>query len=257
METFLILVIGALGLAVGSFINAAVYRLRIQEFKSIFTGRSFCPRCKKHLRARDLIPLASFLLLRGKCHFCTKKISSHYFFVELATAVAFLLVAMFGECATGAILWNLFFASVLIFLASFDAQFGEIPDEVSLPAIVLALLGSAFAFTLAPSSAIVGALVGGGFFAALVVISNGKWMGGGDIRLGLLLGALVGWRGCAVALFIAALTGSIVGITQILRKKRKAKSAMPFAPFLAVGGIMAMLFAEEVWSWYLGFFLQI
>lgn len=252
MENFLILVVGALGLAVGSFINAAVYRLRIHEFKSLLTGRSFCPKCKKNLKVRDLIPLASFLLLRGKCRFCKKKIGSHYFWVEFVTVIAFVLVAIFGTCGTGIILWNLFFVSILIFLASFDAQFGEVPDEISLPAILLALIGSAFAFTLAPASAILGALVGGGFFAAIVVGSNGKWMGGGDIRLGLLLGALTGWRGFFIALFIAALVGSAIGIFEIYRGHKRLKSIIPFAPFLTGGGVIAILFAEKIWAWYLG-----
>ncbi|MFH0833967.1 MAG: prepilin peptidase [Patescibacteria group bacterium] len=246
MEIFLILVIGALGLAVGSFINAAVYRLRIGEFKSLLTGRSFCPKCKKNLEARDLVPLASFLFLKGKCRFCKKSIDPIYFWTELATAVAFLLVAIFGACSTGALLLNLFFVSILIFLGSYDARFSEIPDEVVLPAIV-------FAFLVAPGFAtVVGALIGGGFFTALVLASNGKWMGGGDIRLGLLLGALTGWRGFLVALFVASLVGSIFGVAAILRKKKKLRSEIPFGPFLAAGGIVAILFAEKMWSWYFG-----
>ncbi len=254
MENILIFALGALGLAVGSFINAAVYRLRIHEFKSLFFGRSFCPQCKKNLKIRDLIPLASFLLLRGKCRFCRKKIESHYFWVELATATAFLLVGFFGPRGTAPILFNLFFISILIFLASFDAQFGEIPDEVSLPAVGLALAGSALAVTISPATAIVGALVGGGFFALLVFVSDGRWMGGGDIRIGLLLGALAGWRGFAIALFVASFVGSVFGLIQIFRQKKKLKSALPFAPFLAGGGIVAILFSRQICDWYFGLF---
>ncbi|MFH0776603.1 MAG: prepilin peptidase [Patescibacteria group bacterium] len=257
MEIFLILVIGALGLAVGSFINAAVYRLRIREFRSLLWGRSFCPSCKKTLAARDLVPLLSFLWLKGKCRFCKKKIGSHYFWVELATAVAFLLTATFGPCGTGALLWNLFFVSVLIFLASFDAQFGEIPDEVAWPTAAIALLGSILVFAPGLPAALLGALVGGGFFTIIVLASNGKWMGGGDIRLGLILGLLLGWRGFAAALFIASLTGSLVGVYEIYRGRKKFKSPMPFAPFLAGGGIIALLFAEKIWTWYLGLLFQI
>jgi leader peptidase (prepilin peptidase) / N-methyltransferase len=246
--------IGLLGLAVGSFLNAAVYRLRIKEFKSIFFGRSFCVKCKHVLRVRDLVPLASFLLLRGKCGFCSKKISSHYFWLELITALAFGLVAS----ATGfenisLLVWNLFFATVLIFIASFDFQFGEIPDEVSLPTFLLAFLGSFLVFTLTPVESLIGLLVGGGFFTIIVLISNGKWMGGGDIRMGLLLGALLGWQGFVIALFIASLTGSIIGVSQILRKKHKLKSPLPFGPFLALGGILTLLFVSGIWDWYLGF----
>ena len=96
-------------------------------------------------------------------------------------------------------------------------------------------------------------LVGGGFFTVIVVASNGKWMGGGDIRIGLLLGALLGWQGFATALFIASVSGSIFGVVQIFSKKRRLKSPLPFAPFLAMGGIAVMLFGKELWDWYLSF----
>ena len=242
-----------LGLAVGSFINAAVYRLKICEIKSLFFGRSFCPRCKKTLHVRDLIPLASFLLLRGKCRFCQRKISAHYFWVELLTALAFGGVAIFTGFENFLLLvWNLFFTAIFIFLASFDFQFGEIPDEVSLPASFLAFFGSFLAFTLTPFESLIGLLAGGGFFAAIVLISNGQWLGGGDIRIGLLLGALLGWQGFAIAVFIASLSGSVVGIIQILQKKKRLKSPLPFAPFLSFGGVIALVFGSEIWEWYLG-----
>ena len=254
MESILIFGIAILGLVLGSFLNAAVYRLKIREIKSLFFGRSSCPLCKKTLRIHDLIPLVSYLLLRGKCGFCRKKISAHYFWVELLTALIFGLVAwQIGFQNLSLLAWNLFFIIVLIFLASFDAQYGEVPDEVSLPAFFLAFLGSFFAFTLTPLASLVGMFVGGGFFGAIVIASNGKWMGGGDIRIGLLLGALLGWQGFAVALFIASVSGSVFGIIQILSKKWQLKSPLPFAPFLAMGGIAVMLFGKEIWDWYLGF----
>ena len=251
-----IFVIGIIGSAVGSFLNSAVYRLRIREFKSIFLGRSFCPNCKKSLRARDLIPLVSFFLLGRKCQFCTQKISTHYFWVELITASIFGLIAwQMGFGQNSLLLWHLLFATVLIFLASFDFQFGEIPDEVSLPATLFAFLGSFFIFTISPAESLVGLLIGGGFFTAIVLASNGKWMGGGDIRMGLLLGALLGWQGFLIALFIASFSGSIVGIAQVIQKKKKLKSTLPFAPFLAMGGIIALLFSEKIWEYYAQLFI--
>ncbi len=254
MELIFAFSFGMFGLAVGSFLNAAVYRLRIREIKSLFFGRSFCPFCKKILRIRDLIPLASFLLLRGKCRFCSKKISAHYFWVEFFTALAFGGVAAFTGFENLPLLtWNLFFTAVLIFLANFDFQFGEIPDEVSLPASSLALAGSFLAFTPNFIVSLTGLLAGGGFFAAIVLISNGRWMGGGDIRMGLLLGALLGWQGFVIAVFIASFLGSVVGIIQIIQKKKKLKSSLPFAPFLTIGGVAALVFGGEIWNWYLSF----
>ncbi len=253
MDSIFIFGFVLLGLAVGSFLNAAVYRLRIKEFKSIFFGRSFCVKCKHTLRVCDLIPLASFLFLRGKCRFCSEKISNHYFWTEFITAITFGTVAAFtGLESLPLLVWNLFFVAIFIFIASFDFQFGEIPDEVSLPAAGIALLGSFFAFTPDFTTSLIGLLVGGGFFAAIVVFSDGKWMGGGDIRIGLLLGALLGWQGFVIALFTASIFGSIVGVTQILLGKHKLKSTLPFAPFLALGGVVAFLFSEGIWEWYLG-----
>ncbi len=84
----------------------------------------------------------------------------------------------------------------------------------------------------------------------IVLISNGKWMGGGDIRIGLLLGALLGWSGFAISLFVASVVGSVIGVVQILTKKRKLFSQIPFAPFLAMGGVVAILFGSEIWEWY-------
>ena len=251
MELLQISGILLLGLAVGSFLSAAVYRLRIREFKSLLFGRSFCPSCKKTLRVRDLIPLLSFLWLRGKCGFCRKKIPQHYFWVELCTALVFGLAAFsIGFQNLLLLAWNLLFITVLIFLASFDFQFTEIPDEVSLPAAALAFLGSFLNFTVTPLMSLTGLLVGGGFFAIIVLLSQGRWMGGGDIRMGLLLGALLGWKGFLVALFLASFSGSVLGIIQILQKKRKLKSALPFAPFLTAGGIIALLFGEGIWAGY-------
>ncbi|MFH1375143.1 MAG: A24 family peptidase [Patescibacteria group bacterium] len=246
---------GVLGLILGSFVNAAVYRLRYRK-PGLFFGRSKCIRCGHTLHARDLIPLLSYLLLHGRCRYCDKGIGSHYAWTELLFALTFIVVALFtpfGEI--GLLTWNLLFAGILLFLASYDMQFGEIPDEISLPAAALALIGIALPFTLSLGTGLIGLFVGGGFFAGLVLISNGKWMGGGDIRMGLLLGALVGWKGFLIALFFASVVGSVVGLTQVIRKKRKLRSPLPFGPFLALGGIIAILFTNQVWEWYVGSFL--
>lgn len=259
--------VGLLGLAVGSFLNAAVYRLRIKEFKSIFSGRSFCVNCKKTLHIRDLIPLASYLLLRKKCRFCATKISAHYFWVELITALVFgLVAAVVGFENLPLLAWNLFFVTVFIFIASFDFQFGEIPDEVSLPAIVIAGLGSFLVFPLTPLQSLLGLIVGGGFFVGIILLNqlayklkltSITWMGGGDIRFGALLGALLGWQNFLIALFAASLIGSLVGGLLMCQKKKGFFSPLPFGPFLALGGLLALLFGNEIWSWYLGFIFPV
>lgn len=255
MDFLLLFGAAGLGLILGSFTNAAAYRLRYRK-PGLFFGRSKCVKCGHTLHARDLIPLLSYTLLRGKCRHCDKSIGSHYFWTELLFALTFVVVAFFtGFTEIGLLLWNLLFAGIFLFLASYDLQFGEIPDELSLPAALLALLGIALPFTPSLSTSLIGFFIGGGFFAGLVLISNGKWMGGGDIRMGLLLGALLGWQGFLIALFFASVVGSVVGLTQVIRKKRKLRSPLPFGPFLALGGIIALLFTNQVWEWYVGSFL--
>lgn len=242
-----------IGLSIGSFINAAVYRLKHKRRGLIF-GRSFCPSCKKTLSATDLIPLLSYLFLRAKCRFCRKKIAAHYFWIELISGMAFLGAGLMTGFSNPLLLaYQLVFISVLIFIASYDFQFGEIPDEVSLPAIFLALAGSFLSFTESFWSSLFGLLLGAGIFFALVFFSRGKWMGGGDIRLAALLGALLGWQGFLLALLFASLFGSLVGVLQILLSGKSLRSAVPFGPYLALGAYVVLFFGEYIWTWYLSF----
>lgn len=263
MNFILAAVFAGLGLIVGSFLNAAVYRLRIGQFKSIFCGRSFCTHCKETLKIRDLIPLVSYLLLRGRCRFCTKKISAHYFWIELTTALAFAAtVLVINPINLGELIWSLLFVTIFIFLASFDFQFTEIPDEVSLPAIGLAFLSSFLPFTISPGRSLLGLCVGVGFFVGIIVLNEvarrkqwteSNWMGGGDVRLGALLGVLFGWQGFLIALFVASLSGSLAGGALLVSKQKKAGSPIPFGPFLAFGGFITLLYGKEIWNWYVQF----
>ena len=239
-----------IGLSIGSFINAAVYRLKSKQ-RGLLFGRSICPSCKKILGVRDLVPLLSYLFLKGKCRYCKSKIGGHYFWVELITALAFLgigLTAQFENIPF--LLWQLLFTAVFIFLASYDFQFGEIPDEISLPATIVAFASSFFTLTQTPLQSLIGLMVGAVFFFCLVWFSKGKWMGGGDIRLGALLGALLGWQGFLIALLFASALGSVIGILQILFTQKKLKSPVPFGPYLALGGYLTLIFGEQIWSWY-------
>jgi len=240
------------GLIAGSFINAAVPRIREKDFAGLLTGRSHCPHCRHELSWKDLLPVASYLALRGHCRYCDKKIGARYLAVELITAATFAGIASFSAGGISLLVWQLFFAAVLIFLAVYDYETHEIPDEISLPAAGLALGSNLLPFTLSFGESAIGALVGGGFFLAIVLMSNGKWMGGGDIRLGLLLGALLGWQIFVVALFLASVAGAAVGSIAMKLGKKEAKSEIPFAPFLAFGGIVALLFGQQIWWSYLG-----
>jgi leader peptidase (prepilin peptidase) / N-methyltransferase len=240
-----------LGAIFGSFFSAGIYRLRNKK-AGFFFGRSICPKCKKKLLARDLVPIISFLLLQGKCRFCHKKIAASYFYLEILSVLAFGMLAFFGSSDLPQLIWSLVFVLVLIFLGIYDFLFFEIPDVISLPAIILALFSSFFVFTpLNFLESVIGCMIGGGFFLALVLLSNGRWMGGGDIRLGALLGALLGWQNFLFALLLASFLGTLVGGFLIWQKKKSLNSQIPFGPFLALGGFLALIFGEQILDFYL------
>ncbi len=244
-----------LGLIVGSFLNAAIYRLRHHQ-KGLATGRSACPHCQHTLAARDLIPVLSYLLLRGKCRYCGKPIGMHYPLVELTTAASFgLVVWQLGLGSLFMLGWLLLFTAVLVFLAAYDWLYGEIPDEVSLPAIVVALTGSFLSFTPSPATSLIGLAVGGGFFLTLVVISRGRWIGGGDIRLMALIGVLVGWPLILVAILLSSFIGTAAGLAQIYLGKKKIKSTLRAGGFYAAGGYLTLLYGQQIWNWYILNFL--
>lgn len=241
-----------LGALIGSFLAAAVHRLAASQ-PGLLTGRSACPACRHTLTARDLVPIFSFLMLRRRCRYCHAAISPRYFWTELATAGSFAgATAVLGLTDFGHLAAVWLACAVLVFLAAYDWQTQEIPDRVSLPAVAAALIFGPLVLPVGYAAAAGGALLGGGFFAILILLSKGRWVGGGDVRLGALLGALTGWNGFLVALFVAALAGSAVGGWLIWRRGKNLQTALPFGPALAVGGYVALLFGPQIWQWYLG-----
>lgn len=253
------------GLAVGSFLNCVIYRLEIES--SFLRGRSFCPHCKHVLAWYDLIPLLSFILLRGRCRYCQKEISWQYPLVELATGLLFVLIVN-NQLSTinFQILVSTFYFLLstffLIIIFVYDLKHYIIPDKVIYPAIVVAIvwlgLNSIF-FNSHPKfyllNSIFSALGAALFFWAIVLVSKGKWMGLGDIKLAFLMGLFLGFPKILVALFGAFLIGAIIGLGLVATKKKTLESEVPFAPFLVAGTFIAMFWGESLISWYLSLFL--
>ncbi len=255
-----------LGLVVGSFLNVVIYRLK--NGGRIIADRSKCPYCKKELQVLDLIPVLSFLFFKGRCRYCKKKISWQYPLVELTTALSFILIFLninfLGSSFPAFALWGdiilflffVFYLSSLIVIFVYDLRYYLIPDVVLLPAILLVLAILVFAV---PSSYFFildnffGALVFSGFFLAQYLISKGKWVGGGDVKLGILLGLILGWKLALVSLFIAYVTGAIVASALILLKKKTRKDVLAFGPFLIASFIIVLFYGQVILSWYLGF----
>lgn len=256
MSMFLYITVFIFGLCAGSFLNCVIYRL--EKGKSFTKGRSFCPKCKHVLNALDLIPVVSFLMLRGKCRYCKKKISSQYLLVEIFTGLLFVLI--FGHLTFGfdlsfdiwilTFLYLLTIACFLIIIFIYDLKHYIIPDKIIYPAIGLAFLYRIVNLETLQTAFIAG-IAAAAFFFLIWLISKGKWMGFGDVKLAFFMGLFLGWPGILVGLFSAFLIGSAVGIALILLAKKKLKSEVPFGPFLITGTFLALFWGQHLINWYL------
>lgn len=247
MEILLGLIIFIAGLSIGSFLNVVIWRLHTKE--GFVRSRSYCPKCKTTLRPVDMVPLLSFILLRGRCRECKQSISWQYPAVEFAAAAAF--VGLFWRYGLGDMfaLYSVF-SAFLIVVFVFDLKHYLILDRVMIPAAIVALLGGWWIGTGLLDLAI-GALVGGGFFLLQFLLSRGRWIGGGDIRLGAVMGLMLGWQVTLVALFLSYLGGSVIGVSLVAASRKKWQSRLPFGVFLTVATYVCLLWGEEIMRWYL------
>ncbi len=239
----------------GSFCNVVIYRLRSGD--SPMRGRSYCPHCKHELSAADLVPVVSYLLLRGRCRYCRGQISPQYPLVEIAMGVVTMLtVGRFGLGTASALATIIGGFFVVMFV--YDLRYQLILDRVSVPAMAAAVALSA-ALGRPFLSILLGGILGAVFFLAQYLVSRGKWIGGGDIRLGAVLGLALGWPLVAVALVIAYLTGAFVALALILSRKRTMGSMVPFGTFLSAAGVVTLLWGDAILAWYLhgGFFFWV
>ena len=250
-----------LGSIVGSFLNCIIYRIETKQ--SFLKGRSFCPVCKHRLNFFDLIPIFSFLFLKGKCRYCKTKISLQYPLVEIATGLIFLSVIIYHLSlitpkllTASGIIYQLLIACFLIIVFVYDLKHSIIPDKVIFPAIAIAFIYNVYAMFVSNNVSIIlnsvsAAMIAAGFFLFIVLISKGKWMGIGDIKLAFLMGLLLGFPNILIALFLSFLIGAIIGVGLILAKNKNFKSEIPFGPFLVTGTFMALFWGEKIINWYL------
>lgn len=256
-------VIFIFGTAIGSFLSVVIHRLKTKQ-KGILWSHSMCPACKKKLKWRHLVPLFSWLFLRGRCAYCGAKISSHYFTLELTTGLVFVTAFLTNNFLTGDMLqpiidWHVFSLfifyiiefSLLIGIFFYDLLHQEIPDSLSITAIILAIAKGFIFNDPRPLNMLIGAAGLFTFFLLQLLISRGKWIGGGDLRMGILLGVLLGWEKALLALVIAYILGSLVGIYLIIRKQATRKSAIAFGPFLVIGILIVIFFGDLILNSYL------
>ena len=263
------ILIFALGLAIGSFLNVCIYRLP-QGLSIHSPRRSFCPECRTSIRFYDNIPLLSYLFLRGRCRHCGTEISRVYPLVELTTGILFVF-SLYRFGPTPALLHSCLFISLLIPIAWIDARWYIIPNAIILVGLIT---GAAVTLLIAlpahnPGYLIdhlIGAVAGGASMALLAVIGTFLFrkrvalnpdgigaMGSGDIKLMILIGLFLGgWPHLLVVIMASAFTGSIVGLSLIaLGKKSGGGSRIPYGPFLVVGALLDLFWGSQIWSLYL------
>jgi leader peptidase (prepilin peptidase)/N-methyltransferase len=239
------------GLCIGSFLNVCIYRL--PESKSIVQPRSMCPHCGTLIRFYDNIPILSYILLKGKCRHCSTPIALRYPVVELISgAFALGVYLKYGIGFEAAIYYALIATLIVITFIDIDHQI--IPDVVTLPGIPIFFAASFALKQLTFVESILGILVGGGslFLVAWLyhLLAKKEGMGGGDIKLLAMMGAIIGWKGVLFTIFVASAVGTLAGMLIILKTRKTMKLAVPFGPFLAIGGIIYILFGPQLISWY-------
>jgi len=254
-----------LGASVGSFLSVVIYRLEHKQ-KGAILGRSRCPHCKKTLGTYDLIPILNYILLRGKCRYCGEPISLNYFFLELSTALVFLLMffrfPFIIEPGTNALYtvdWTAFLqflfytidGTLLIAVFFYDLQYVKIPDVFMFPLIFLCLLGSLILNSADFPSLLIALLIALVFFGSQFWLSKGEWLGEGDLYLGIAMAFLFGWKLFLVSVSLTYILGAVISAILLAARKLKAKSKIPFAPFMVFGAFATILYGQEILQWYI------
>ncbi|MFC2007573.1 prepilin peptidase [Chloroflexota bacterium] len=267
MEITLTVIFAVLGMAVGSFLNVCIDRLPVK--KSLVYPPSHCDACQHPLSAKDLVPVISYLWLRGRCRYCHSRILCQPLLVELISGILFAFAYwQFGLGAQLAI--TLLFSCIFIVLGFIDWEHQLILNRITYPAAVAALIISIFQHQpdiiniALPWPAIAGgvngivnSIVGGaiGFaFFLIVIIINPRGMGWGDVKLAGLIGLVMGFRLVFVALFIGIISGGVYAIILLSMKKRGRKDVVPYGSFLVLGPIATLFWGNDILVWYLGFF---
>jgi leader peptidase (prepilin peptidase)/N-methyltransferase len=258
MEAGFAVIFVLLGMLIASFLNVCADRLPAGQ--SLVYPPSHCPACSRRLAAKDLIPVFSYLWLRGRCRYCRASIPRRVLWVEIATPVLFGLAYWQYHLSIELPIAFLYISLFLIILV-IDLEHGLILNRVVYPALVIALLLSVFFTVFLPQVSIVPniarAAIGGGIglvvFFLIAIVSRGG-MGWGDVKLAALIGLATGWPLVIVALIMGMILGGLAAVILLGFKIKKRKEAMPFGPFLAVAAIVTLLWGSPILNWYLGIF---
>jgi leader peptidase (prepilin peptidase) / N-methyltransferase len=243
----------ALGAIIGSFLNVCIVRLPRGE--SLIRPASHCPQCNAPIKFYDNIPLISYIILRGTCRHCKKRISVQYPVVEALTGLMTLALFM-KHGPTVQFLLLLLFSSALLIITFIDLAHQIIPDAISIPGIPCGLGASLLIPTVSWQESLLGILVGGGILLFIAVgykwITRRDGMGGGDIKLLAMMGAWLGWKAIPFIILASSLIGLLVGGGSGLLLKKGLRTKIPFGPFLAIASLIYIFFGPEIIRWYIG-----
>ncbi|MCJ7715375.1 MAG: prepilin peptidase [Anaerolineales bacterium] len=245
--TALIWVYSLLGVVIGSFLNVCVDRL--PDKKSIVSPPSHCPQCKQRLSIIELIPIISYIFLRGRCRSCGEKIPARVLMVELGTGVMFFLIWLrFGQS------WDTALASIfgclLLVIGFIDLEHQKIPNILIYPAIGVGLLLIPVMHLSTPWMFLIGGGLGFAVLFLITILSPGA-MGMGDVKLTVFLGLILGYPEIVIALFLAFVSGGLIAGILLALKKIKRKDTVAFGPYLALAGIITILYGDQILSWWL------
>jgi len=243
-----------LGLIVGSFLNVCIDRL--PQYKSIAYPPSHCEACQHKLAAKDLIPVFSYLRLRGRCRYCQASIPRKLLWVELATAVIFALLYWYYRLSPELGVMA-FYACLFTIIFVIDLEHGLILNKVVYPGMVVALLLALYPWPWLNESIVIrvayaalGGGIGFGIFLLIALASRGG-MGWGDVKLAALIGLVAGFPLVFLVIIIGAILGGIVAVALVIAKKRKRRQTIPFGPFLALAAMVTLLWGSNILDWYL------
>ena len=252
------------GAAMGSFAGATVWR--IKKGKDIVNDRSECEHCHHKLAARDLFPIFSWLFLRGKCRYCHKPIGIEPLLYELGVGLYFALSYIFWPFGfefwyqiADFVLW-LVYGIGLAILFGYDLKWYLLPDKVVYPLIALGAVDTILRIYATPGGVTLGVAVAdiflslavvGGFYYVLHAVSGGRWVGFGDVKLGVFIGLALGWQLAVVCLFAANLIGTILVLPGLLSGKLNRRARIPFGPLLIAGFVIAGLWGQPLIDWYM------
>jgi leader peptidase (prepilin peptidase)/N-methyltransferase len=247
MNTVNLIFFTLLGTVVGSFLNLVIDRL--PEKESIVSPPSHCDSCGKRLSASELIPVISYLLLKGRCRKCDHQIPLRNLFIELGTGLVYLLIWIRFGISWETLLVTIY-SSLLITITGIDLEHQKIPNLLIYPAIALALAMIPILYINDLWMTLAGGALGFGVLFLLAVLAPGS-MGMGDVKLVLFLGLILGYPEIVLALFLAFVSGGLISGILLALKRIGRKDTVAFGPYLALGGFMTLLYGSEIIDWWL------